>query len=85
LVPVIGQALQAPFSNFLENQRNKFHREPGTLVVEESSSILKWGYDMLVMVMIGYFIISIANTMAQNSMAREQKAIREKKMDTRSK
>jgi len=85
LVPVIGQALKQPFSNFLENQRSKYHREPGTLVVEESSSMLKWGYDLLVTVMIGYFIISIMNTMAQNSMARQQKAIREKKMDTRSK
>ena len=51
----------------------------------QSSSMLKWGYDLLVTVMIGYFIISIMNTMAQNSMARQQKAIREKKMDTRSK
>lgn len=82
-LPLLGPSLQKPFTEFLTKQKANLHHEPGTLEIEGSENILKRGFDLLVSGMIIFFLLSIVNSMAQNCLAREQKSIREKKMDRR--
>lgn len=82
-LPYFGTSLQRPFTEFLAKQKKNLHHEPGTLEIKEGENIIKRLFDLLVSLMIVFFILSIVNSMAQNYMAREQKVVREKKMDRR--
>uniref|UniRef100_A0A3P8UQS5 Vacuole membrane protein 1 n=1 Tax=Cynoglossus semilaevis TaxID=244447 RepID=A0A3P8UQS5_CYNSE len=59
-VPRVGPALQKPFSQYLEAQRNKMHSPGG------DDNWLSWVFEKLVLVMVCYFVISIVNSMAQS-------------------
>lgn len=64
-IPYVGQQLQAPFREFLAQQKAKLHRRAGSHVASEGS-LLAWLFEKLVLAMIIYFVLSIVNSMAQS-------------------
>ncbi|XP_056467757.1 vacuole membrane protein 1 [Gadus chalcogrammus] len=63
-VPRVGPALQKPFSQYLDAQRNKLHHAgEGTPAGE---NWLSWVFEKVVLVMVVYFVCSIVNSMAQS-------------------
>ncbi|XP_071512270.1 vacuole membrane protein 1-like isoform X2 [Panulirus ornatus] len=80
-IPVIGGKLELPFKTFLEKQKNKFHRKPGTgPESQDGRNILAWIFEKLILLMIIYFILSIINSFAQSYHKRIHKSEREKKL-----
>ncbi|XP_071327852.1 vacuole membrane protein 1 isoform X2 [Trachinotus anak] len=69
-VPKVGPSLQKPFSQYLEAQRNKLHHAGGSAPADENW--LSWVFEKVVLVMVGYFVISIVNSMAQSYAKRLQ-------------
>lgn len=68
-IPYAGPILYEPFREFLVKQKQHLHRKPGKHGAAAGSgnkSWLKFLYEWLVYVMIGYFIISIINGFAQS-------------------
>ncbi|CAL8237175.1 unnamed protein product [Boreogadus saida] len=60
----VGPALQKPFSQYLDAQRNKLHHAgEGTPAGE---NWLSWVFEKVVLVMVVYFVCSIVNSMAQS-------------------
>ncbi|KAG7276889.1 hypothetical protein CRUP_034765 [Coryphaenoides rupestris] len=69
-VPRVGLALQKPFSQYLDAQRNKLHHAgEGTPAGE---NWLSWVFEKVVLVMVVYFVCSIVNSMAQSYAKRLQ-------------
>lgn len=67
MIPVIGVKLQAPFLEFLSNQKNKLHRTSSAGgSTQDGGSILSWIFEKFVIAMIFYFVLSIVNSLAQN-------------------
>lgn len=64
-IPVIGSRAQAPFKAFLKNQKTKLHRGNKVAPATKSNLIARI-FEMIVVVMIAYFILSIINSLAQN-------------------
>ncbi|KAK7078203.1 Vacuolar membrane protease [Halocaridina rubra] len=80
-VPVIGAKLEQPFKTFLEKQKQKFHRKPGTgPTTQDDKNILAWIFEKLILLMIIYFVLSIVNSFAQSYHKRIHKSEREKKL-----
>ncbi|XP_062507554.1 vacuole membrane protein 1-like [Corticium candelabrum] len=73
LVPVVGPGLQAPFKEYLQKQRKKLHQKPGA-AKSSSPSWLSRFYQGLVIFMVGYFILSIINSTAQQYAKRQDDA-----------
>lgn len=65
LIPVIGKKLQEPFKSFLQNQKQRLHRESAKLA-QNSSNIIQKIFEYLVISMICFFIVSIVNSLAQS-------------------
>ncbi|XP_067636479.1 vacuole membrane protein 1 [Eurosta solidaginis] len=63
-IPILGKKLQEPFKGFLNNQKKHLHRQrqPAT----ESGNLLSKVFETFVVGMVCYFVISIANSLAQN-------------------
>jgi len=72
-IPVIGSSLQAPFKDYLKQQKVKLHRKPGDPVSTKSSLLGKF-FEMIVVVMIGFFVVSLVNSLAQNYHRRQWQA-----------
>eukprot|EP01135_Chromosphaera_perkinsii_P010531 Nk52_evm41s2152 gene=Nk52_evmTU41s2152 len=71
LVEKTVPVLRGPIEDWLLKQRNTFHRMPGHAVVEEKQkSIISTLWDTILIVMLGYFVVSIVNSMAQTSAKR---------------
>lgn len=64
-------SLQQPFTEFMEKQKTKLYE--GTVDEGQDSGLLKNGMELLVISMVGYFVISIVNSMAQERLKTEQK------------
>ncbi|KAK8391019.1 hypothetical protein O3P69_016993 [Scylla paramamosain] len=80
LLPVVGPKLEQPFKTFLEKQRKKFHRKPGTGASgQDHANILAWVFEKLILLMIFYFVLSIVNSFAQSYHKRIHKRNRERK------
>lgn len=80
-VPAIGSKLEQPFKTFLEKQKQKFHRKPGTgPATQDNKNILAWIFEKLILLMICYFLVSIVNSFAQSYHKRIHKSEREKKV-----
>ncbi|KAK2168618.1 hypothetical protein LSH36_15g02111 [Paralvinella palmiformis] len=60
-----GESLQAPFKEYLEEQKAKLHHKPGTDVVS-GQSWLSRVFEKLLIAMVVYYIISIINSMAKS-------------------
>ncbi|CAL8398421.1 unnamed protein product [Boreogadus saida] len=79
VVPVLGAALQRPFRDYLEAQRTRLRSQhagdriptlitkaSGRVFFEQEESWLSWLFEKVVVVMVGFFVISIVNSMAQS-------------------
>jgi len=66
-VPHYGQLLQTPFKDWLKEQKGKMHRKLGdnSSIHVANVSLLSKIFNYFVAAMIGYFIISIINSLAQ--------------------
>lgn len=63
LVPYIGPYVQAPFKDYLNNQKRKLHRQAGQ--EPDTSNLLSWVFGRLLLLMVLYFLLSIIHSMAQ--------------------
>lgn len=66
VVPLVGRRLQEPFKTFLANQKANLHKNEKVKRPAPPSSLLSQVYDKIVFVMIGYFVVSIVNSLAQS-------------------
>ncbi|CAF4207077.1 unnamed protein product, partial [Adineta steineri] len=66
-IPYYGRLLQTPFKDWLHEQKDKMHRKSNNNLTGSITkvSMLSRIFDLFVAVMIGYFIISIINSLAQ--------------------
>ncbi|XP_078599223.1 vacuole membrane protein 1-like isoform X1 [Branchiostoma floridae x Branchiostoma japonicum] len=71
-LPKIGPSLTAPFQDFLEKQKKKFHIKPGTNVPSEPNW-LSYIFEKVLILMIAYFVLSIVNSTAQSYHKRKSK------------
>lgn len=63
LIPVIGKKFQEPFKAFLQNQKERLHRGKTT---KHKGNLLQKIFEVFVIGMILYFILSIINSLAQS-------------------
>lgn len=63
-IPVIGHKFQEPFKSFLQNQKEKLHR--GKTAAPPKGNLLQKIFEVFVVGMILYFILSIINSLAQS-------------------
>ncbi|ESP02423.1 hypothetical protein LOTGIDRAFT_172080 [Lottia gigantea] len=82
-IPVVGVKMQLPFKNWLEDQRNKLHSTDDTESKAESTNILSWIFEKVIIIMVAYFILSIVNSMAQSYHKRICKVKREYEAKTK--
>lgn len=71
LIPVVGKKLQEPFKAFLQNQKNRLHKETAKLT-ENSSNIIQNLFEYFVIFMVCFFISSIINSLAQSYQKKNQ-------------
>uniref|UniRef100_A0A3Q3L0L5 Vacuole membrane protein 1 n=1 Tax=Mastacembelus armatus TaxID=205130 RepID=A0A3Q3L0L5_9TELE len=64
-VPLLGAALQKPFSKYLEAQKAKLHHHTGEGIPTEENW-LSWLFEKVVVIMVCFFVCSIVNSMAQS-------------------
>ncbi|CAF0975482.1 unnamed protein product [Didymodactylos carnosus] len=64
-IPYYGRSLQAPFKEWLIVQKKKMHRKPGEPINISKASVLSRIFNIIVIVMICFFIVSIINSLAQ--------------------
>ncbi|CAF4025666.1 unnamed protein product [Adineta steineri] len=66
-IPYYGRLLQTPFKDWLHEQKDKMHRKSNNNLTGSITkvSMLSRIFDLFVAAMIGYFIISIINSLAQ--------------------
>lgn len=64
-IPVIGKSLQEPFKAFLIAQKDKYHRGSAANAPPGGNKLQKV-FEVFVIAMIVYFIVSIINAFAQN-------------------
>jgi vacuole membrane protein 1 len=62
-IPVIGRKFQEPFKAFLTNQKEKLHRGK---TLKHKGNLLQKVFEVFVIGMILYFILSIINSLAQS-------------------
>jgi vacuole membrane protein 1 len=62
-IPVIGRKFQEPFKAFLTNQKEKLHRGK---TQKHKGNLLQKVFEVFVIGMILYFILSIINSLAQS-------------------
>lgn len=65
-VPVVGKNLQQPFKSFLENQKQRLHNRKNAKSSEAAGNIISKIFEVFVIAMVLYFIISIVNSFAQS-------------------
>lgn len=64
-IPSIGKKLQEPFKSFLQNQKEKLHRG-SKAIKHKGGNLLQKVFEVFVVGMILYFILSIINSLAQS-------------------
>jgi len=69
-VPKVGSYLQRPFKELLNQQKIKFHSringKDDNISGATHQSLLQVGYEFLFVIMVGYFLVSLVNSLAQN-------------------
>lgn len=66
-IPLIGKYLLKPFKSFLNNQKLRLHNRGGAKKkTENSGNLISKIFELLVIGMVAYFIVSIVNSLAQN-------------------
>lgn len=64
IIPVFGSKLQEPFKGFLNNQKQRLHRQ--RTAPTESGNMLSKIFESFVIFMVCYFVVSIVNSLAQS-------------------
>uniref|UniRef100_A0A1I8P765 Vacuole membrane protein 1 n=1 Tax=Stomoxys calcitrans TaxID=35570 RepID=A0A1I8P765_STOCA len=64
-IPVIGKKLQEPFKGFLNNQKQRLHRQRNATPAE-AGNLLSKIFETFVICMVCYFVLSIVNSLAQS-------------------
>jgi membrane protein YqaA with SNARE-associated domain len=77
-IPRIGPFFQATLTEFLNNQKRKLHRNPGD-PVNQDASLLQQVITFLTVALIGFFLVSIVNSLAQNYHKRVSDAKKKRK------
>jgi len=62
-IPAIGKKFQEPFKSFLQNQKEKLHRGK---TAHPKGNLLQKFFEVFVVGMVLYFILSIINSLAQS-------------------
>jgi len=62
-IPVVGRKMQEPFKAFLTNQKEKLHRGK---TLKHKGNLLQKVFEVFVIGMILYFVLSIINSLAQS-------------------
>lgn len=78
-IPVVGKKMQEPFKTFLQNQKTKLHGGKGD---KNSGNILQKVFEVFVIGMILYFVLSIVNSLAQSYHKRIHKKASKKQKKT---
>lgn len=65
-IPVVGRKMQEPFKAFLTNQKEKLHRGKQNTAMKHKGNLLQKVFEVFVIGMILYFILSIINSLAQS-------------------
>lgn len=69
-LPIFGRKLQQPFKGFLENQKQRLHRQQrgrnATAAGGDSGNLLSKIFETFVILMVCYFVLSIVNSLAQS-------------------
>ncbi|XP_044763793.1 vacuole membrane protein 1 isoform X2 [Coccinella septempunctata] len=81
VIPVVGEMLQVPFKAFLDGQKTKLHQKGAGTEASGGRNILSTCFEVFVMAMVLYFVVSILNSLAQSY----HKRISKKKSDKVSK
>lgn len=71
LVPIVGKKLQEPFKAFLQNQKNRLHRDTASSS-PNSSNIISTIFEYFVIAMVCFFVTSIINSLAQSYQKKTQ-------------
>ncbi|KAL3271272.1 hypothetical protein HHI36_021763 [Cryptolaemus montrouzieri] len=66
VVPLVGGKLQGPFKSFLDGQKQKLHKRDGVPTATDGKNLLGSIFEIFVLVMVLYFIVSIVNSFAQS-------------------
>lgn len=65
-IPWVGPRLQEPFKQLLAAQKEKLHAgKAGTRKTNEAN-VLSWIFEKFILAMVAYFVVSIANSLAQS-------------------
>lgn len=64
-IPYLGPIIHSPFNEYMEKQKLKLHSRGEEGGSGGSGSMISALYEKLVILMIGYFVLSIVNSMAQ--------------------
>lgn len=78
LVPIVGKKLQEPFKTFLQNQKNRLHRDTAGSS-PNSSNIISTIFEYFVIAMVCFFVTSIINSLAQSYHKKTQQTQHSKK------
>jgi large-conductance mechanosensitive channel len=76
-IPAVGKKFQEPFKAFLQNQKERLHR--GKVAPKHKGNLLQKVFEVFVVGMIIYFILSIINSLAQSWHKRIHKKTNSKK------
>lgn len=71
LVPIVGKKLQEPFKTFLQNQKNRLHRDTAGSS-PNPSNIISTIFEYFVIAMVCFFVTSIINSLAQSYQKKTQ-------------
>lgn len=83
-IPVVGRKMQEPFKAFLTNQKERLHRGKANQVKQKGNLLAKV-FEVFVIGMVLYFILSIINSLAQSWHKRiHKKHAKKQKMSSKS-
>jgi len=77
-VPLIGVKLHGPLVTFFDKQRSKLHSGSS----DDGGNPIGQVFEVFIVVMVSYFIVTIVNSLAQQRVARHQKAARQAKFNS---
>lgn len=76
-IPAVGKKLQEPFKSFLQSQKDRLHH--GKVAPKHKGNLLQKIFEVFVIGMVIYFILSIINSLAQSWHKRIHKKANSKK------
>lgn len=77
-IPFFGEKLHEPIAAFFAKQRTKLHAGSDS---DAGGNIIGHIFEIFIFIMVGYFIVTIMNSLAQARIGRVQKLAREKKFN----